>query len=508
MRPFEILLLVALSLALLSLLAPHSRVTRWPRLSSTVALLFGAVQILAEGPRWPLLPAYALTVLLCGFSMLATCTASGGPGRMRRPMSLPLGLSLPWLALCFALPLSAPVFRFPTPTGPHAIGTVTYHWIDPTRAEALTADAQARRELMVQVWYPAAPDPAARRAAYLPDATPVTAAFARIHGLPAFVFGHFRYVLTNAMPSIPAVSDQPAFPVLLFLEGATGFRQMNTYQVEHLVSHGYVVVALDQPGVAAAVVFPDGHQAAGLTLAQLQPVVRPSYMRGLSHPPPDDKAPEANSIVPYLASDVAFALDRLTALNHADPAGILAGKLDLRRIGAFGISLGGIAVGEACRSDPRLRACLMMDAPASIGLAKAGLAQPGMWITRDAASMRLERQRAGGWPEAEIEAHQASMRAAYEAGSGVGYFVRVPGTFHSNFTDLPNWTPLAPLLGIAGPISAQRAHRIVNSYSLAFFDRELRGRGTHLLDGPSMQYPEVMFDYRNKSSTRTRATSQ
>ncbi len=502
MRALEILLLVALSLALLMVSVPHGRWTRWPRLSAVVALLVGASQVLVEGPRWQLLPAYALTLLLYGFSMLANNSTAGGSGERRRLMLPSLVLGVPWLVLSFALPMSVPVFRFPPPTGPYAIGTQTYHWIDPTCSEALTTDAQARRELMVQVWYPATPNAEARRAAYLPDAQAVTAAFARIHELPAFVFGHFSYVTTNAMPSAPVAGDQPSFPVLLFLEGATGFRQMNTYQVEHLVSHGYVVVALDQPGVAAVVVFPDGRQVAGLTLAQLQPVVRPSYVPGLDDPPigglqqSGGKDAAENGIVPYLVRDVAFALNRLAALNHADPAGILAGKLDLQRVGAFGISLGGIVVGEACRVDPRLRACLMMDAPASTGVARSGLKQPSMWISRDAASMRLERQRAGGWPEVEIEAHQTSMRAAYEAGSGAGYFVRVPGTFHSNFTDVPNWTPLAQALNLAGPINGRRAHNIVNDYSLAFFDRELRGRVGGLRDGPSGQYPEVTFDAR------------
>ena len=229
------------------------------------------------------------------------------------------------------------------------------------------------------------------------------------------------------------------------------------------MSHGYVVVALDQPGVAAAVVFPGGHQAAGLTLAQFQPVVRPSYMPEMRHlplgglPQPGGKAPADNSIVPYLAKDVAFALDLLATLNQADPAGILAGKLDLQRVGAFGISLGGIVVGDACRVDPRLRACLMMDAPVPIGVVRAGLKQPGMWLTRDAASVRLERQRAGGWPEA-----------------------------------------LAQVLGLGGPINGRRAHNILNAYSLAFFDRELRGRACGLLDGPSVQYPEVTFDARQR----------
>ena len=125
-----------------------------------------------------------------------------------------------------------------------------------------------------------------------------------------------------------------------------------------------------------------------------------------------------------------------------------------------------------------------------------GLAKPSMWITRDAASMRFERERAGGWPEAEIEAHQSSMRAVFEALPGPGYFVRVSGIFHLNFTDASNWTPLASRLNLTGPIDGQRAHDIINAYSLAFFERHLMGREAKLLDGPSEQYPEVLFESR------------
>jgi hypothetical protein len=123
------------------------------------------------------------------------------------------------------------------------------------------------------------------------------------------------------------------------------------------------------------------------------------------------------------------------------------------------------------------------------------LRQPSMWITRDIASMRLERQRAGGWPEAEIQAHQTSMRAVYEGLPGAGYFVRVPGMFHGNFTDIAIWTPMASLLGAAGPIDPWRAHDIVNAYTLAFFDRHVDGRPAKLLEGPAGEYPDAVFEW-------------
>jgi hypothetical protein len=83
-----------------------------------------------------------------------------------------------------------------------------------------------------------------------------------------------------------------------------------------------------------------------------------------------------------------------------------------------------------------------------------------------------------------------------EEPAGDGYYVSVPGMFHVNFTDAPYFTPLGPLLGFTGPINAQRGFDIVNAYSLAFFDKELKGQQTPLLNGPSKQYPEVNFEKR------------
>jgi pimeloyl-ACP methyl ester carboxylesterase len=233
-----------------------------------------------------------------------------------------------------------------------------------------------------------------------------------------------------------------------------------------------------------------------MTLEQVHASIDSSYM-------PDPRAPKQIGAVPtgvglirYLAQDAAFVLDQLASLNRADPKGILSGRLNLQRVGAFGVSLGGIVVAEACHHEPRLKACLMMDAPMPTDVVASGLQQPSMWITRDADGMRLERKTAGGWSEPEIQAHQATMRAVYESLPGAGYFVQVRGMFHSNFTDIPNWSPWATQMRLSGPIDGQRGHDIVNAYSLAFFEWHLVDPTTAQLDLNKARFPEVHFESR------------
>ncbi len=398
-------------------------------------------------------------------------------------------------SLVLAFRVVLPVFRFPPPGGPYAIGTLTYHWTDTNRLEMFNSDPNARRELMVQIWYPAKTDPSSLRAPYIQDADAISSALARIKHVPGFIFGQLKYVTTNAIPSAPVADDKPNYPLLIFLEGAIGYRQMNTFQVEELVSHGYVVAAIDQPYTAASVVFPDGHRAGSIPLEQMKTLIRQSYSRAKIAPILNGR-PLEKGIIPYLTQDVTFTLDQLVALNRADPNHRLTGRLDLQHIGTFGVSLGGIVAAEACRLEPRLRACLIMDAAMPTEVVRSGLRQPTIWITRDAETMRLERRRSGGWPEQEITDHQTTMRAAFEHLRGDGYFVQVPGMFHLNLTDVPYWSPLLSWLGITGPIDRQRAHEIINAYSLAFFDQHLKGRPSVLLEESAEQFPEVIFETR------------
>jgi hypothetical protein len=97
---------------------------------------------------------------------------------------------------------------------------------------------------------------------------------------------------------------------------------------------------------------------------------------------------------------------------------------------------------------------------------------------------------AGGWPETDIHETLETMRVVYQQLRGDGYFIQVPGMFHLDMTEAPLYSSMVPWPGPAGPIGADRVHRIINAYSVAFFEHELRGRVTcrahHLHVGASV----------------------
>jgi pimeloyl-ACP methyl ester carboxylesterase len=478
MRLFEILL-IACTFLFVWLTALHPVPSlMWKRVAVLGMVLAAGAHLVFEGSRWQLYPVYLLTYLVLANLLL----------RLPKRFMGVVGAMAIFIAITLSVLL--PVFRFEETTGPYDIGTVTYHWVDGSRAEVFSSDPKTRREMMVQFWYPAKTGTSLPSAPYVEDADALSAAQARLHGWPSFMLGHLKYVKSNARTGAPVVEEQLNFPVIIFLEGITGYRQMNTFQVEYLVSRGYVVVAIDQPFVAATVNFPDGRRISGWSKERMNPMIQQSIT-------PVQPAPSFNGttfdagIIPYFVKDVGFLLDQIVALNIDDPNAILKGRLDLNHIGIFGVSLGGIVVAEACRTERRLRACLVMDAPMPGSIMLDGLQQPSMWITRDAQTMRNE-----NWSKFDIDQLQPSMRAVFEKSTGDGYFVEVSGLFHANLTDIPHFSPLLKWLGITGSIDATRAHNVINAYTVAFFDRYLAGPPATILDGANEQFPEVRLERR------------
>lgn len=468
----------------------------WVAAVAIAACVLVGVQLAIEGARWQMVPAYGLATAMAVVA-LGTLTLRPPSHESPAALGLRLGLGALALAVSVSLPLLIPVFRFPRPTGSFAIGTVIEHWIDADREELELEGGADRRELVAQIWYPAAPGSKGQPAPYLPEGPALTRALGRVAGLPGFFLGHLRYVASHAVLGVPVSAEAAPHPALVFLTGRSGYRSSNMFQIQELASHGYIVVGLDAPGASASVQFPDGRQVRGLPSEVLQPLVRQSAAP-LPHTPKLRGRAMPDGIVPYLAQDVAVALDRLTALNEHDPRGLLTGKLALDRVGVFGVSLGGMVAAQACLRDPRPAACLVMDASMPLGVVAAGLSQPTMFLTRDAETMRLERKRAGGWPEEAIVLTIDSMRAVYAGLAGDGFYVQIPGAFHLNFTDVPHWLPVARRIGLLGPVAARRVFDLVNAYTMAFFDRYLNDRAAPLLERPSPPPQGVRIESRGR----------
>lgn len=540
MRPLELVVAVTSVIALAVIATPGLRAYRQFGHLPILPTITAFAQVTVEGSRWQMVPTYCLSgALLCVWLWRLRGTSRRLPTaqhperrRWRRPLArLAFGAGTIMLTASVALATAFPVFHFPQPRGPYAIGTITYHWVDSERHEIFSADPSTKRELMAQVWYPALPGTTAQRAPYVRDATAISTGLAAnlsasgLLRLPNFMFDYFGYVETNAVPGAVVAEnvsdDEAGFPVLIYLTGFSGWSSTNTLQVQELVSHGYVVVGLDQPYTAAAVTFPDGTVVQALDRARERKLVDQSIV-------PVNPALELNGlpledgIIPYLAEDVSFTLNRLADINAgrgeaaeladvdggdladadgnladadgnlAGEDGVLAGKLDLNSVGVFGVSLGAMAGAQSCHNDLRLKACLMVDAAMPVAVVESGLTQPAMWVTRDADVMRLEREKSGGWSEDEIRMTQHTMRDTFgKSTSPSKYFVDVPGAFHVDFTDAPLWTPINKQLGLSGPQGAQTPE-ILGAYVKAFFDEALRSRPAPLLDGTLKPYPGVV----------------
>jgi predicted dienelactone hydrolase len=213
----------------------------------------------------------------------------------------------------------------PAPTGRHGVGRVSFDWVDQGRAEVYSSNPQDRRALVVWIWYPATPDPDAERAAYLPEPWAPSGQFL---GLDA------AGLLSHAVAGAPVAGEQPRYPVLVL--SPSGFPPLLLAAIaEELASHGYVVVGVNHTYETPVTVFADGRSVA----------VNPDAQAGVLGPqtgPYQERFRERGAVCDYKAADLASVADRLQLLA-GDATGLLAGRLDLDRLGGFGHSFGGNA---------------------------------------------------------------------------------------------------------------------------------------------------------------------
>jgi len=363
--------------------------------------------------------------------------------------------------------------KFPAASGHLPIARQTYTWTDSSRTDVWNDSLTPQRKLMVQVWYPAATT-SHHYAPYFPGYKKLKKQLVKGEGLA------ISAMHTQASEGVAVSTAKSTYPVILFSHGANAPTFYYTSLVEDLVSHGFIVAAIDHTYEGKGQSFPDG-----LVTQNDSEKKRPKS--GTS----DYEAQDAiffKARVNVRVEDVSFVLDKLHSMNAGDP--LLAGKMDMEHVGIFGHSIGGVTAAQATLRDKRIRAAINLDGltyarPLYPDSAGNVLTQPFMFITKPFQRM-TEKELAKGnktheQDEAELKELLNRQEVLMRKVTGGSYRVTIPGATHTSFSDEPYLNP--------GKGKAKKhMTTTIRSFTLAFFNVTLNDQPNSLIGQTATGY--------------------
>jgi predicted dienelactone hydrolase len=433
--------------------------------------------------RWQMAPAYLLFVILS----LLLLRRSFSHVAIR---SLGASLGILFLAIGATASLGLPILTLPAPDGPHVVGSTPLSLIDETRDNSFFDAPDEARQLYVQIWYPGAI--AAGQAT--PRVRTLWEELYRGERDRFTVFSSYlRGIKTHSYEDIPLSPAKAHYPVIIFSHAMVSFAEQNTLLMEHLASHGYVVFAISHPYTSMRVVSSDGRaiypdldkvNAGSAQLRSVNADLLPRIERASSREDRMrlqlelyERASGNNALMAIWVDDLRFVLDSITTRSGSDPKlQSFSDHIDADQMGFLGMSFGGGAVTEFCKSDTRCRAVLNMDGPTFGRRQRQPLQVPYLALIRE---------------------NQESLHYLLTASRSDYYQVEVKGSTHLDFTDDAVVLPILKWLSITGSISGGRVIEITNVVSLRFFD-------AYLLGGPKPRFdnglPELIVETNDHAS--------
>lgn len=403
---------------------------------------------------------------------------------MNRIVLLFLGAA--WFASSIAH--AAEAYRLPEPSGPYGIGRVAYDWTDNSRSDTLGADPKRNRELMVYLWYPIERPAGEPHGVYMPgakfiDANPELGRQMREGYGEVWPQIFSGAIYSHAVENAPAARSPKHFPVVIFSHGVGGSSFGYTSLFEALVSRGYVVAAIQHPGTADVVVFPNG---------RLVPFFRDTPPPGLTPEQSMQRMGHQAALgIEVGAADERFVLDQLTHENTGDARHFpLVSRLDLGRVAVMGHSAGADFAARACELDTRFQVCVDLDGEMA-PIAALPEYPDGKTVQHPLLFLEAYHDEAHifGTHEQKLAFFQKEKEqlATCPVGS-YDVVLKPPGMVHGSFSD--------SYLVQAGNTSEQTAQALHNlalaeSYILAFLDKNLKHLPAPLLDDPNAPHPEA-----------------
>lgn len=461
----EILIIVASIPVLVWALLPAKRVPRFLDFMPLAAVVFLILHLFidSEPMRLRFIPLYIFTMTL--FLITIVRIFRHNPNQPKRRALAVVGrlFGLLVLTLCVWVPTQLlPFYALPEPTGNFNVGTVVSDFTDKNRVETLAKEEGKLREIAVEFWYPT--DKSGSQSQYDSSGAPVS-------------------------------TVQQNYPVLIFSHGAFGVRRSNASTFRELASHGYIVASIDHTYHAFYTSFADGRTIPINTkfFTEAQKVATDSTLM-------EETFAITHDWLKVRTDDIELVMDRLKSGELGTEGSLLKGHMDLTKIGLFGHSLGGAASAQVARERQDVRAAIVMDGTL-IGDITGLNSDSTETITTESFNKPLMQMYGSLFqePVAKATSYRSNIEANNRA-TDTAYSLYIKGSGHLNFTDLPRISPLlSKKLGV-GTIDSLECIKIVNAYSLAFFDKHLKGQPSSLLEGTA-GYEAVVFDKRIPGAT-------
>ena len=338
-----------------------------------------------------------------------------------------------------------PLDDLPLPSGPHAVGTQFFEWVDEAREEPFTEDPSDKRRLAGQVWYPAEASDGARRQPYLDYPERRLDMISYQSGLPRFMVAHMQRVQTNSILNARPLQDNEKQPLVLFSHGLSGMKNQNTIQAELLASHGITVISIDHAYDAYLTIFADG-SAADYRSSDTENRTGDAFWAF--------RLPQLKTRV----ADLAFVLDEVA--RRRGESGSLWANIKTDDVGVFGHSFGGATALMLAAQDDRVARAMALDGwmvPVPPEVIAAGTPKPFYYLGQAAWDDPINYKKLDKFLSA----------------SPLGQKQLEAGTKHFDYSDAPQFSNLAKRFGLSGKVSRSGLRALINDAVMSFFIQDV-----------------------------------
>ena len=391
----------------------------------------------------------------------------------------------------------------PVPDGPYSVGVIDFELLDEQRPDA---DAPGGvRHIPVRAWSPAesvsgAPRPYAKPEEMEHQVKPFWVESLHMPEEVPFAFDVLTHSYENAVPA----SCGPC-PTLIFSHGGFAYLQTNTALMEHLASHGYVVLSITHPYASYGSIYADGSVAPfddSLVKRAYALGETPGYLDQFFAEDVSERLethlwvchsgehPMATPTYHVWVADCLHAIDRVCSGNLPAAADLVSPLIDAENVATFGMSLGASTTLAAYR-DKRVKATINLDG----GQFASDLTDIDMLIP----TLVLHSDHDLQMPGRRFPFHS---EFAYEKFATMGQDPKVQrfevkGIGHVGVTDaalVPESVKAAnPIVAAGiGSIDGPTMINIMNDFVRSFFDLHLKGEGNGVDKALVAQYPDVV----------------